>query len=384
MARFITLGALPLSLLLSLATAQGLGIETTKTVDCSRKTQDGDKITVNYKGTLESDGSQFDSSYERGVPFEFTLGSGQVIAGWDQGLVGMCIGEGRKLTIPPNLGYGNYDNGPIPAHSTLIFETELLAIAGVEAEPEKPAQQPAPERPTVARPTESTQPTAKTDDAASRPAATAAATPASSSAPAAAASATTTSSNASPMDASTENGECHLLGPYALIVQGALGLLAVSSLAYKRWRETPRRPLKIWFFDVSKQVFGSVLLHLANILMSMLSSGKFDVAANTKATPQYAGEDDQGKTPNPCSFYLLNLAIDVCTSSPETRETTNATRLRSVFPSLYSCSKFCTRPSSSHPWQTHPSRFVLVTTAIPLVRPGGSSNPLSISLVFSA
>ena len=325
MARFTTLCALPLSLLLSFATAQGLDIETTKAVECSRKTQDGDKIKVNYKGTLESDGSQFDSSYDRGVPFEFTLGAGQVIAGWDQGLVGMCIGEGRKLTIPPTLGYGSYDNGPIPAHSTLIFETELLAIDGVEPEPQKSPEQPAPERPAVSRPSESSQPTAKTEDAASHPIATAITTPVSSeqapvhSAPPAAESAATTSSNASPMESDSDNGECHLLGPYALIVQGALGLLAVSSLAFKRWRETPRRPLKIWFFDVSKQVFGSVLLHLANILMSMLSSGKFDVAANTKATPQYAGEDDQGNTPNPCSFYLLNLAIDVRIFSLDSR-----------------------------------------------------------------
>lgn len=119
-----------------------------------------------------------------------------------------------------------------------------------------------------------------------------------------------TADQASPME-SEDNGECHLLGPYALIVQGALGLLAVSSLVYKRWRERPRRPLKIWFFDVSKQVFGSVLLHLANILMSMLSSGSFDVAAKTKATAQFAGQDDEGKQPNPCSFYLLNIFIDV-------------------------------------------------------------------------
>ncbi|KAK7179528.1 hypothetical protein DPSP01_011963 [Paraphaeosphaeria sporulosa] len=313
MARFTTLCALPLSLLLSLASAQGLGIEVTKPADCTRKTQEGDKITVNYKGTLDSDGSQFDSSYDRGTPFEFTLGAGQVIAGWDQGLVGMCIGEGRKLTIPPSLGYGNYANGPIPASSTLIFETELVGIDGVQADPEKPPPPPAPERPTVARPTEPTEPTEK-------PIPTAVATPASSeqrpaASNAAAEPAASASDKASPME-SDDNGECHLLGPYALIVQGALGLLAVSSLAYKRWRETPRRPLKIWFFDVSKQVFGSVLLHLANILMSMLSSGKFDVAANTKATPQHAGQDDKGDLPNPCSFYLLNLAIDTTIGIP--------------------------------------------------------------------
>ena len=114
-----------------------------------------------------------------------------------------------------------------------------------------------------------------------------------------------------PLDGESGDGECNLLGDFALLVQGALGLLAVSSLVVKRWRESPRRPLKIWFFDVSKQVFGSVLLHLANILMSMLSSGKFDVAAKTSATPQHAGTNTKGDQPNPCSFYLLNLAIDV-------------------------------------------------------------------------
>jgi hypothetical protein len=339
MARFSTFCALPLSLLLSLASAQGLGIEVTQPVACTRKTQEGDKITVNYKGTLESDGSQFDSSYDRGDPFKFTLGAGQVIAGWDQGLVGMCIGEGRKLTIPPSLGYGNYATGPIPASSTLIFETELLGIDGVQADPEKPPPA-APEQPTAARPAASSEPTGK-------PIPTAVATPASSEErPAASiAPAKTASDKASPME-SDDNGECHLLGPYALIVQGALGLLAVSSLAFKRWRETPRRPLKIWFFDVSKQVFGSVLLHLANIFMSMISSGKFDVAANTKATPQYAGQDDQGNQPNPCSFYLLNLAIDVCILHPRDLSHANVTRPPSASRSWYFCSRSSTALSS--------------------------------------
>lgn len=117
--RSFTLCALPLSLLLpAFASAQTLGIEVTKPVDCTRKTQDGDKITVNYKGTLESDGSQFDSSYGR-TPFKFTLGKGQVISGWDQGLLDMCIGEGRKLTIPPAMGYGSDGSGPIPGGATL-------------------------------------------------------------------------------------------------------------------------------------------------------------------------------------------------------------------------------------------------------------------------
>lgn len=117
---FITLRALPLSLLLSsFVAAQQLGIEVTKPVECNRKTENGDKISVHYRGTLESDGSEFDASYNRGRPFQFKLGAGQVIAGWDQGLLGMCIGEGRKLTIPPALGYGGEANGGIPAGSTL-------------------------------------------------------------------------------------------------------------------------------------------------------------------------------------------------------------------------------------------------------------------------
>lgn len=97
-----------------------------------------------------------------------------------------------------------------------------------------------------------------------------------------------------------ENGECRLLGPFALFVQGALGALALLSLVYKRWRERPQRPVKIWAFDASKQVLGSVLLHIANLLMSMLSSGELIVNADAYQA-------------NPCSFYLLNLAIDVST-----------------------------------------------------------------------
>lgn len=113
------------------------------------------------------------------------------------------------------------------------------------------------------------------------------------------------------------NGECRLLGSFALLVQLALGALALLSLVYKRWRERPQRPVKIWFFDVSKQVFGSVLVHMANVFMSLLTSGRFSiklehVAAQTMQTGERllrrAGDD---YTPNPCSFYLLNLAIDV-------------------------------------------------------------------------
>lgn len=103
----------------SSARAADIDIEVTKPVSCSRKTQSGDSIEVHYRGSLQSDGSVFDESYKRGRPFSFTLGAGQVIQGWDQGLQDMCIGEGRKLTIPPELGYGRSGNGPIPPSSTL-------------------------------------------------------------------------------------------------------------------------------------------------------------------------------------------------------------------------------------------------------------------------
>ncbi|KAF2711347.1 hypothetical protein K504DRAFT_465110 [Pleomassaria siparia CBS 279.74] len=305
----ITLCALPLTLLLSsYATAQSLGIEVTKAVECERKTESGDGLSVHYRGTLQSDGSEFDSSYGRGSPFHFKVGAGQVIKGWDQGLLGMCIGEARTLTIPPSLGYGEEASGPIPAGSTLIFQTELMGIDGVEAEASPVVV--APPRPTSAKPEDTV------------PAATSGATPTSTATPSKSAPSVVVipdpskpTSDDSPMEAG-DDGECHLLGQFALLVQGALGLLAVSSLVFKRYRETPRRPIKIWFFDASKQVVGSVLLHMANILMSMLSSGSFDVAAKTKATPQYAGPDDEGNQPNPCSFYLLNLAIDTTIGIP--------------------------------------------------------------------
>jgi len=91
--------------------------------------ENGDKLTVNYVGTL-TDGTKFDSSLDPGrEPFTLTLGAGQVIKGWDEGLVGMKVGEERKLTVPPELGYGAQSpSSKIPANSTLIFDVTLLKI----------------------------------------------------------------------------------------------------------------------------------------------------------------------------------------------------------------------------------------------------------------
>lgn len=87
----------------------------------------GDTVKVNYKGTLE-DGTQFDSSYDRGEPFEFTIGQGNVIQGWEQGVPGMKVGGKRKLVIPPHLAYGESGRGSIPPNATLTFEVELVEI----------------------------------------------------------------------------------------------------------------------------------------------------------------------------------------------------------------------------------------------------------------
>lgn len=290
------MSALPLSIVTLLATTTtaqhfygGLIVEVTHPVTCTRHTRVGDALSMHYRGTLKSDGTEFDSS-RNGGPFEFVLGKGQVIQGWDKGLVGMCIGEARNLTIPPGMAYGDHGVGKIPPGATLVFETELVGIEGVDPEKEdgKEPMKDVPEN--KPGPGES-----KGGDAA----------PAQ-------------GSKDGPKH-DQDNDECKLLGPFALLIQGALGILALMSLVWKRWHETPRRPIKVWSFDVSKQVFGSVLLHLANLLMSMFSSGDFDItqAAMVDTTAAASGaaggfvQDAQKDKPNPCSFYLLNLAIDV-------------------------------------------------------------------------
>lgn len=87
----------------------------------------GDVVTVNYKGMLQN-GQEFDNSYTRGEPITFEVGAGRVIAGWEEGIVGMHVGGQRILVIPPALAYGSDGYGPIPGNATLVFTVELLSI----------------------------------------------------------------------------------------------------------------------------------------------------------------------------------------------------------------------------------------------------------------
>ncbi len=108
------------------APAGGLVVEEVKVGDGPVATA-GKVVSVNYTGKL-TDGTKFDSSYDHGAPIEFPLGAGRVIKGWDQGLEGMKVGGKRKLTIPPQLGYGEHGMGPIPANATLVFDVELMGV----------------------------------------------------------------------------------------------------------------------------------------------------------------------------------------------------------------------------------------------------------------
>jgi hypothetical protein len=305
--RSITALPIPLLAILSSTVAlptndDGLKIETLTPATCSRPTRNGDRVKVNYSGTLASNGKEFDSSYSRNEPFTFTLGVHQVIEGWDKGLQEMCPGEKRELTIPPELAYGDRGAGSdIPGGATLVFEVSLVEIVGVKQEEPKPTK--TEETLTIATaPSEPAQEDDKADDVPSLwglPLT----------------SPSHEEEQAEPKTTTTtQEGECHLLGPFALIVQGALGAVALLSLVYKRWREENKRPWKIWFFDVSKQVLGSMLTHVLNLAMSMLGSVDMVNAAKHAASKANASEgaESGGRTsPNPCSFYLLNLAIDV-------------------------------------------------------------------------
>lgn len=87
----------------------------------------GSRVLVHYTGWL-TDGTEFDTSRDRGTPYGFRVGQGEVIAGWDEGVAGMRVGGRRKLVIPASLGYGAARNGPIPANATLVFEVELVEV----------------------------------------------------------------------------------------------------------------------------------------------------------------------------------------------------------------------------------------------------------------
>ena len=112
----------------TITTPSGLIIDDV-TVGSGAEASAGQEVTVHYTGWLTS-GEKFDSSKDRGDPFVFPLGGGRVIKGWDEGVQGMKVGGTRKLTIPPDLGYGARGaGGVIPPNATLVFEVELLATA---------------------------------------------------------------------------------------------------------------------------------------------------------------------------------------------------------------------------------------------------------------
>jgi FKBP-type peptidyl-prolyl cis-trans isomerase len=110
----------------AVTTASGLIYEDLQVGD-GATAKAGDNVSVNYTGWL-ADGTKFDSSLDRGQTFDFTLGAGQVIPGWDEGVQGMNVNGTRLLVIPPSLGYGSTAQGPIPANSTLTFEVQLVGI----------------------------------------------------------------------------------------------------------------------------------------------------------------------------------------------------------------------------------------------------------------
>jgi FKBP-type peptidyl-prolyl cis-trans isomerase FkpA len=111
----------------SIKTASGLVIEDL-VVGSGATASPGQRVSVHYSGWL-TDGNKFDSSKDRGQAFMFSLGRGEVIRGWDEGVSGMKVGGKRKLTIPPDLGYGTRGaGGVIPPNATLLFEVELLAV----------------------------------------------------------------------------------------------------------------------------------------------------------------------------------------------------------------------------------------------------------------
>lgn len=107
-------------------TIQRMVIEDIK-VGTGDEVTSGDTVSVHYAGRLQS-GTEFDNSRRRGAPFTFTVGGGQVIKGWEEGLIGMKVGGERVLVIPPDKAYGAAGIGPIPPNATLVFSIELIAI----------------------------------------------------------------------------------------------------------------------------------------------------------------------------------------------------------------------------------------------------------------
>jgi STIMATE family len=169
-----------------------------------------------------------------------------------------------------------------------VFDTELLSINGVKEDP-------LPAKPTPS-PTDSS-------------------TPSNTSSPGKDINMAIEGSPDGPKHDGQHNGECKLLGKFAIFVQAALGGLALLALVWKRWREHPRRPVKVWIFDVSKQVVGSLMVHFANVFLSMISSGNFDIASQSTDVAALTKGSDRDH-PNPCSFYLLNLGIDTTIGIP--------------------------------------------------------------------
>jgi peptidylprolyl isomerase len=109
----------------TITTPSGLKIVETKPADDAAKV--GDQVWVHYVGKLK-DGTEFDNSYKRGEPIPLTLGEGRVIKGWEEGLLGMKVGQKRQLIIPPELAYGAEGRPPIPPNATLVFDVELMGL----------------------------------------------------------------------------------------------------------------------------------------------------------------------------------------------------------------------------------------------------------------
>jgi len=117
----------------------------TKPIQCKQGATIGSHIVMHYSGYLLESNKEFDSSYKRGEPFDFTLGRGQVIQGWEKGVLGMCPGDKRKLTIPSALGYGSQGiPGVIPPSSALVFDIELMTIRDGSAQLEAPDEEVSP------------------------------------------------------------------------------------------------------------------------------------------------------------------------------------------------------------------------------------------------